>query len=45
MQEKEAGKEKKEKLPKYERPKIEVFDEEELLNNVAISGCYPFPPP
>ncbi len=37
-------KEKKEDLPKYERPKIEVYDEEEILNNVAVTGCYPFPP-
>jgi hypothetical protein len=33
-----------ERLPKYESPKIEVHNEEELLQNVAVLGCYPFPP-
>ena len=36
--------EKKKKLPKYESPKIEEYNEDELLKNVAVLGCYPFPP-
>ncbi len=36
--------EQKAELPKYESPKIEVRDEEELLQNVAVFGCYPYPP-
>lgn len=31
-------------LPQYESPKIEMYKEEELLQNVAVLGCYPFPP-
>jgi len=32
------------KLPKYEPPRVEEYDEEALLKNVAVLGCYPFPP-
>lgn len=31
------------RLPKYESPKIEVYKEEELLQNVAVLGCSPMP--
>ena len=36
--------EQEKKLPKYESPKIEVYKEEELLQNTAVLGCSPFPP-
>ena len=32
------------KLPQYEPPKIEMYKEEELLQNVAVLGCSPNPP-
>ena len=42
--EKKKMKEERSDKPKYEAPRIEVFDEDELLKNVAVLGCYPFPP-
>ena len=42
--EKKEKRENRKDLPKYEAPRIEEYSEEELLKNVAVLGCYPFPP-